>query len=49
MNRWALAAQRTVLQTANCKLVTLFSTALDFFLSFFIKKKRKNIEEQRLG
>jgi len=29
------------LQIANCKLVTLFSTALDFFVSFFIKKKRK--------
>jgi hypothetical protein len=26
---------------ADCKLVRPFSTALDFFVSFFIKKKRK--------
>jgi hypothetical protein len=30
------------LQTANC--LWLFSTALDFFLSFFIKKKRKKTD-----
>jgi hypothetical protein len=36
-----VAGQRALLQTANCKLVTPLSTALDFFLSFFIKKKKK--------
>jgi hypothetical protein len=34
-------------RAANCKLVTLFSTALDFFVSFFIKKKRKPRSGQR--